>query len=103
MMAAPMAARAAGVSPSVLVHEHVLVDFIGAGEIHPGRYDAEEVFRAARPKLEEVQRLGCRRLVECTPNFLGRDARLMCLHSGQNFCGCGARTRLFFPPRWNSQ
>jgi len=77
LMAAPVAARAAGVSPSVLVHEHVLVDFIGAGEIRPGRYDAEEVFRAARPKLQEVQRLGCRRLVECTPNFLGRDAGLM--------------------------
>jgi phosphotriesterase-related protein len=65
------------VKRSVLVHEHVMVDFIGADKIAPGRYDAEEVFRVARPKLEEVKRLGCRRLLECTPNFLGRDARLM--------------------------
>ncbi len=76
-MAAPLAARAAGVRPSILVHEHVLVDFVGAAEIRPGRYDADEVFRVARPKLEEIRRLGCRRFLECTPDFLGRDAGLM--------------------------
>jgi phosphotriesterase-related protein len=72
-LAAPLLGR----QETVLVHEHVMVDFIGADQILPGRYDPEEVFRAALPKLEEVRRLGCRRLQECTPNFLGRDARLM--------------------------
>src|SRR6266849_4269804 len=67
----------AGESASVLVHEHVLVDFAGADRIQPGRYDRDEVFRIARPKLEEVRRLGCRRLQECTPNFLGRDPELL--------------------------
>ena len=67
----------AGKSASVLVHEHVLVDFVGADQIRPGRYDRDEVFRIARPKLEEVRRLGCRRLLECTPNFLGRDPELL--------------------------
>jgi phosphotriesterase-related protein len=62
---------------SVLVHEHVLVDFVGAGQIRPGRYDRDEAFRVARPKLEELRRLGCRRLIECTPNFLGRDPELL--------------------------
>jgi phosphotriesterase-related protein len=62
---------------SVLVHEHVLVDFVGADKITPGRYDPEEVFRVARPKLEEIRKLGCRRFLECTPNFLGRDAKLL--------------------------
>lgn len=71
--AMPLAAQA----PSVLVHEHVLVDFIGADTIRPGRYDREEVFKLARPKLLEVQRRGCRRLLECTPNFLGRDPELL--------------------------
>ena len=66
-----------GPPPSVLVHEHVLVDFIGADNIQPGRYDRNEVFRIARPKLEEVARLGCRRLLECTPNYLGRDSELL--------------------------
>jgi phosphotriesterase-related protein len=63
--------------PSVLVHEHILVDFVGADQIRPGRYDHDEVFRIARPKLEEVKKLGCRRLLECTPNFLGRDPDLL--------------------------
>lgn len=62
---------------SVLVHEHILVDFAGAGQIRPGRYDRDEVFRAARPKLEELRRFGCVRLLECTPNYLGRDPDLL--------------------------
>lgn len=62
---------------STLVHEHVLVDFIGADRIAPGRYDPDEVFRAAKPKLDEIYKLGCRRFLECTPNFLGRDPRLL--------------------------
>ena len=63
----------AGVAPlwgqmaSVLVHEHVLVDFVGADQIRPGRYDRDEVFRIARPKLEELGRLGCRRLSSRSP------------------------------------
>src|SRR5215471_107202 len=71
------AAAFADKPPSVLVHEHVLVDFVGAHQIRPGRYDRDEVFRIALPKLEEVRRLGCRRLLECTPNFLGRDPELL--------------------------
>lgn len=62
---------------SILVHEHVMVDFIGADQIRPGRYDRDEVFRIARPKLEEVRALGCRRLLECTPSFLGKDPELL--------------------------
>lgn len=76
---ASLAAVAAAAPPggTVLVHEHVLVDFAGADLIRPGRYDAGEVFNAAKPKLDEIARLGCRRLLECTPNFLGRDPRLL--------------------------
>jgi phosphotriesterase-related protein len=70
-------AAMAAEQPSVLVHEHVMVDFVGADAIRPGRYDREEVFRAAKPKLEEVKARGCRRLLECTPNFIGRDPELM--------------------------
>src|SRR6185503_19371188 len=75
---APAAAVGATAQPgSVLVHEHVMVDFIGADKIAPGRYDPEQVFRLARPKLEAIKALGCVRLQECTPKFIGRDARLM--------------------------
>lgn len=61
----------------ILVHEHVLVDFGGAAVASPSRYDADEVFRTALPHLTAVAKLGCRRLQECTPNFLGRDPRLL--------------------------
>jgi len=51
------------------------VDFGGAAK--PGSYDPEEVFRIARPKLEEIHKFGCRRLLECTPAFLGRNPKLL--------------------------
>jgi phosphotriesterase-related protein len=62
---------------NVLVHEHVMVDFIGADKIASSRYDPDEVFRVARAKLEELKPFDCARLQECTPDFIGRDARLM--------------------------
>lgn len=73
----PLLLRGVRVAGSILVHEHILVDFIGADQIRPGRYDPDEVFRVARPKLEELRAYGCRRLLECTPQFLGRDPRLL--------------------------
>ena len=76
-LAAALAAPLYAAKPSILVHEHVMVDFIGADCMELGRYDANEVFRVAKPKLEEVQRLGCVRLQECTPMFIGRDGVLM--------------------------
>jgi phosphotriesterase-related protein len=74
-MLAALTAPLAAEPGSTLVHEHVLVDFGGAEQ--PGRYDAEEVFRIAKPKLAEVRKLGCRRFLECTPNFLGRNVELL--------------------------
>jgi phosphotriesterase-related protein len=75
--AAAAALKAQSIPRTVLVHEHVLVDFGGAGVAHPSRYNADEVFNAARPRLEAAARLGCRRLQECTPNYLGRDPKLL--------------------------
>lgn len=60
-----------------LMHEHVLVDFIGADRVSRARYDPDEAFRAARPHLERLRALGCATLVECTPAFLGRDPLLL--------------------------
>lgn len=60
-----------------LMHEHVLVDFIGAGDVSPSRYDANEAFKAVLPHLGAAKRLGCETLVECTPAYLGRDPRLL--------------------------
>ena len=60
-----------------LMHEHVMVDFIGAQKIAPGRYDPEEVFRKALPHLEKLNAAGGQTLVECTPEYIGRDASLL--------------------------
>lgn len=62
---------------TTLIHEHVLVDFIGAEKAHPSRYDADEVFRTALPRLKSLYDAGCRTLVECTPAYLGRDPVLL--------------------------
>jgi phosphotriesterase-related protein len=60
-----------------LTHEHILVDFIGADKIDPSRYNADEVFRVALPKLLAVKERGCQTLMECTPACLGRDVKLL--------------------------
>jgi phosphotriesterase-related protein len=60
-----------------LMHEHVLVDFIGAGQVRASRYDADAVFKRALPHLRQVKALGGATLVECTPAYLGRDPRLL--------------------------
>jgi phosphotriesterase-related protein len=59
------------------MHEHVLVDFIGAEAVSPARYDAESAFTTVLPHLRQVRALGCDTLVECTPAYLGRDPRLL--------------------------
>lgn len=60
-----------------LVHEHVLVDFIGAAKISRSRYDADAAFRTILPHLEDLRKRGCRTLLECTPAYLGRDPLLL--------------------------
>lgn len=58
---------------SVLVHEHVLVDFTSG----KSPYDANEVFAIAKPHLDAVKKLGVRRFQDCSPNFIGRNPKLL--------------------------
>jgi predicted metal-dependent phosphotriesterase family hydrolase len=60
-----------------LMHEHVLVDFIGADQVSPSRYDSDHVIKTVLPHLQHARRLGCETLVECTPAYLGRDPALL--------------------------
>lgn len=60
-----------------LPHEHVLVDFVGAEEVDPRRYNQEEAFATALPHLRRARELGVRTLIECTPDYLGRDPVLL--------------------------
>jgi len=70
----PIDAGKAGIA---LIHEHILVDFIGADSINENRWDKDEVAEIALPYLKQIKEMGCVTFVECTPDFLGRDPLLM--------------------------
>ncbi|MFN8008351.1 MAG: phosphotriesterase [Terriglobia bacterium] len=88
-----------------LMHEHIMVDFIGADKIDPSRYDTTEVQKIVLPHLQRLYQTGCRTLVECTPAFLGRDPELLKrlsqvsgLHLITNTGIYGAANDKFVPP-----
>jgi phosphotriesterase-related protein len=88
-----------------LMHEHVLVDFVGADKVSRDRYDPDEAFKAALPQLLAVKAKGCGTLVECTPAWLGRDPALLRrlsaasrLHLVTNTGYYGAAEDKFVPP-----
>lgn len=60
-----------------LIHEHVMVDFIGADSTGDHRWDRAEVIGVVRPYLEQVKKLGAKTMVECTPAYIGRDPLLL--------------------------
>lgn len=60
-----------------LPHEHVLVDFIGADKIDEKKWDKADVVNRMVPFFAEAKSAGIKTIVECTPAFLGRDARLL--------------------------
>jgi phosphotriesterase-related protein len=62
---------------NTLIHEHVLVDFIGAKLINTERWNKDEVMDKVLPYLDELKSAGCDTLIECTPNYLGRDVVLL--------------------------
>lgn len=62
---------------TTLIHEHILVDFIGAAQYNPQRWNDDDVVKKVLPFLKEVRNAGCKTIVDCTPNFLGRDVLLL--------------------------
>uniref|UniRef100_UPI003217AAC4 phosphotriesterase family protein n=1 Tax=uncultured Draconibacterium sp. TaxID=1573823 RepID=UPI003217AAC4 len=64
-----------------LHHEHLLVDFIGADSTGYHRWNKTEVIEKVLPFLLEIKELGYKTLVECTPEYLGRDPELLKLLS----------------------
>src|SRR5690349_14623421 len=59
-----------------LIHEHFLVDFIGADKISESRWNKDEVIEKVLPYLLEVKKFGVKTIFDCTPAFLGRDVLL---------------------------
>jgi len=60
-----------------LIHEHFLVDFIGADRTNPSRWDRDEVVKRVLPFLQEAKKHGVKTILDCTPAYLGRDPRLL--------------------------
>jgi predicted metal-dependent phosphotriesterase family hydrolase len=97
----PVAPEDLGVT---LAHEHCVVDFIGAEKSAAPRHDQEEAFATILPHLKRLKEHGCRALVECTPNHIGRDVALLkrlssaCgLHIVTNTGYYGAAANKFLP------
>ncbi|HEX5168472.1 MAG TPA: phosphotriesterase [Cyclobacteriaceae bacterium] len=62
---------------TALVHEHFLVDFIGADKINSDRWNPDEVVKKVLPFLNEVKQYHVKSIFDCTPDFLGRDVVLL--------------------------
>jgi phosphotriesterase-related protein len=62
---------------TALIHEHFLVDFIGADKINFDRWNREKVVEKVLPFMMEAKQLGVKSIFDCTPNFLGRDVVLL--------------------------
>jgi len=60
-----------------LPHEHIMVDFIGAKQSGKHRYNRQDVIQCMLPFLQEICDLGVRTLIDCSPNYLGRDAEVL--------------------------
>ena len=60
-----------------LIHEHFLVDFIGADKINYSRWNRNDVIKKVFPYAEEVKQYGIQTIFDCTPAYLGRDVELL--------------------------
>ncbi len=60
-----------------LIHEHMLVDFIGADSTGYHRWDRQEALRVILPYLLDAKAAGINTIIDCTPAFLGRDPKLL--------------------------
>ena len=67
-----------------LIHEHILVDFIGADSTGYHRWNKQEVMERVLPFLEEVKAQGVKTFVDCTPAYLGRDPILLRMLSDES-------------------
>ena len=72
---------------TTLIHEHFLVDFIGASKTSFDRWNRDAVVKKVLPFLLEAKQAGVKSVFDCTPKFLGRDVvllQMLALQSGVN-------------------
>lgn len=73
-VAGPMPIDSMGLT---LIHEHMLVDFIGADSINSDRWNRDLVTSKVLPYLMEVKKHGVRTILDCTPSYLAKDPLLL--------------------------
>lgn len=69
---------------TTLVHEHVLVDWIGADSTGYHRWDRQQVVERVLPYFLEVKEKGVDTFFELTPAYLGRDPFILAELSEQS-------------------
>jgi len=89
----------------VLVHEHVMCDFIGAEETGRHRYNPDVVVDTMLPFLQALKERGFTGFIDCTPAYIGRDVEVLQrlselteLHILTNTGYYGAAGDKFVPP-----
>jgi phosphotriesterase-related protein len=60
-----------------LIHEHVLVDFIGADSTGYHRWNKDSVVLKMKPYFDSLKDYGVETVIETTPMYLGRDPLLL--------------------------
>ena len=60
-----------------LVHEHVFLDWSPVDSLHPESWDNDAAFAHILPFLLEAREHGVRTVLECTPDYLGRNPALL--------------------------
>jgi phosphotriesterase-related protein len=60
-----------------LTHEHIMADFIGAEKFSKSRFDENEVVEVALPFVKDIKAKGVHTFIDCTPAYLGRDAKVL--------------------------
>jgi phosphotriesterase-related protein len=70
----PIAPTGLGIT---LEHEHGIVDFIGAEKVEQPRYNHQDALDTLLPYFSKMKDYGVQTFMECTPNYIGRDVRLL--------------------------
>ena len=87
-----------------LIHEHIMVDWIGADSTGYHRWERKEIVERTLPYLEELKKHGVTSFLDCTPAYLGRDPYVLKelsertgLHILTNTGYYGARNNKYIP------
>lgn len=70
----PIDADSMGLS---LIHEHVFLDWRPADSTNQADWNQEAAYQSILPYIQVLKKFGVRSILECTPNYLGRNILLL--------------------------